>query len=48
MEIPDARSPSPEAQAAQREWVVPAILAEGMSITGAARTFGVHRGTASR
>jgi transposase len=48
MEIPDARSLSPEAQEALRERVVHAIGTQGMSITGAARTFGVHRGTASR
>src|SRR5262249_59706275 len=48
METPDARALPPEAQEALRERVVHAILAEGMSITGAARTFGVHRGTASR
>src|SRR4051794_18662402 len=48
MEIPDARSLPPECQEALRERVVHAIAAEGMSITGAARTFGVHRGTASR
>lgn len=48
MEIPDARSLSPEAQEALRERVVHAILTERMSITGAARAFGVHRGTASR
>jgi transposase len=48
MELPDARSLSPEAQEALRERVVHAIVTEGMSITGAARTFGVHRGTASR
>ena len=48
MEVPDARSLSPEAQEALRERVVHAILTEGRSITEAARTFGVHRGTASR
>src|SRR5947209_20635162 len=48
MEIPDARSLSPEAQEALRERAVHAIVTEGMSITEAARTFGVHRGTASR
>jgi transposase len=48
MEIPDARSLPPEAQEALRERVVHAIVTEGMSITQAARTCGVHRGTASR
>jgi len=48
MEIPDARSLPPEAQEALRERVVHAIVTEGMSITEAARTCGVHRGTASR
>ena len=48
MEIPDARSLSPEAQEALRERVVHAIVTEGRSITEAARTCGVHRGTASR
>jgi transposase len=47
MKIPDARSLSPEAQQALRERVVHAIMAEGMGITEAARTFGVHRCTAS-
>jgi transposase len=48
MEIPDARSLSPEAQEALRQRVVHAIEAEGMGIPQAARAFGVHRGTASR
>src|SRR5262245_34199149 len=48
MEIPDARSLSPEAQEALRQRVVHAIVTEGRSITEAARTCGVHRGTASR
>ncbi len=48
MEVPDARSLSPEAQEALRQRVVRAIAAEGMGITEAARAFGVHRGTASR
>jgi transposase len=48
MEIPDARSLSPEAQEALRQRVVHAIVSEGRSITAAARTCGVHRGTASR
>src|SRR5262245_7718141 len=48
MEIPDARSLSPEAQEALRQRVVHAIVSEGMGITEAARTCGVHRGTASR
>jgi transposase len=47
MEIPDARSLSPEAQQALRERVVHAIAAEGTSITEAARAFGAHRATAS-
>jgi transposase len=48
MEIPDARSLSPEAQEALRQRVVHAIVTEGRSITEAARIGGVHRGTASR
>jgi transposase len=47
MEIPDARSLSPEAQQALRERVVHAIAAEGLSAAEAARSFGVHRSTAS-
>jgi transposase len=48
VEIPDARSLSPEAQEALRARVVHAVVTEGKGITEAARTFGVHRGTASR
>jgi transposase len=48
MEIPDARSLPPEAQEALRQRVVHAIVVRGQSITQAARTGGVHRGTASR
>ena len=47
MEIPDARSLSPEAQQALRERVVAALVDEGLSITEAAAIFGVHRCTAS-
>jgi transposase len=48
VEIPDARSLPPEAQEALRERVVHALVTEGRSISEAARTGGVHRGTASR
>jgi transposase len=48
MEIPDARSLPPEAQEALRQRVVHAVVSEGSSISEAARTCGVHRGTASR
>src|SRR4051794_18252118 len=47
MEIPDARSLPPAAQQALRERVVHAVTAEGLSIAEAARSFGVHRSTAS-
>jgi transposase len=47
MEIPDARSLHPDAQQALRQRVVHAIESEGLSIAAAARTFGVHRSTAS-
>jgi transposase len=47
MNIPDARSLSPEAQQALRERVVAAIAQQGLSVTEAAAAFGVHRCTAS-
>lgn len=47
MEVQDARKLSPEAQDALRERVIQAIEAEDLSISAAARTFGVHRSTVS-
>jgi transposase len=47
MEVPDARSLSPEAQQALRERVVHAVEAGGLSVAAAARAAGVNRSTAS-
>jgi transposase len=46
MELPDARTLSPEAQQALRERVVHAVQAEGLRMAAAARAFGVNRSTA--
>jgi transposase len=48
MDIQDARTLSPEAQQALRERVIRALeTQEHLSVSGAARTFGVHRATVS-
>jgi transposase len=47
MTIPDARTLSPAAQHALRERVVRAIEQERLTVSAAARAFGVHRSTAS-
>jgi transposase len=47
MEIPDARTLSPAAQQALRQRVIQAIEEQGLSVSAAARAFGVHRATAS-
>lgn len=47
MKVQDARKLSPEVQDALRERVVQALLTQGISISAAARTFGIHRATVS-
>jgi transposase len=47
MDVSDARSLSPDAQHALRERVIRAIEGQGLTVSAAARTFGVHRATAS-
>jgi transposase len=47
MDIQDARKLSPEAQQALRERVIHALRTQGLSVSAAARTFGVHRATVS-
>src|SRR5438067_195313 len=47
MDIPDARTLSPDAQQALRQRVVRAIQQQGLSVSAAARAFGVHRATVS-
>jgi transposase len=47
MDIPDARTLSPDAQQALRQRVIQAIEHQGLSVSAAARAFGVHRATVS-
>jgi transposase len=47
MDIPDARSLPPDAQQALRQRVIQAIEQQGLSVSAAARAFGVHRATVS-
>jgi transposase len=47
MNVQDTRKLSPEAQDALRERVVQALLTQRMTVSAAARTFGVHRATVS-
>src|SRR6266571_1255384 len=47
MEIQDARKLSPEAQQALRERVIYALDGQGLSVSAAARSFGIHRATVS-
>jgi transposase len=48
MDVHDARKLSPEAQDALRERVVQALSDQGLTVSAAARTFGLHRATVSR
>jgi transposase len=48
MEIQDTRTLSPEAQDALRERAIQALLTQTVSVSEAARTFGLHRATVSK
>ena len=48
MEVEDARKLSPEAQNALRQRVIRAIVTQGLGVSAAARTFGIHRATVSK
>jgi hypothetical protein len=42
MKVQDTRELSPEVQDTLRERVIQALLTQGMTVSAAARTFGVH------